>query len=103
MNNEENDRSETGGDDYMDENMLREKRAGDMDLGGGTGSSMNFETRSGKGQPQSSTNKPIRSYMEGSQLDDNMSVADRKRKQAQLEKAMPAEGKSKACADCTIF
>ena len=50
MNNEENDRSETGGDDYMDENMLREKRAGDMDLGGGTGSSMNFETRSGKGQ-----------------------------------------------------
>ena len=49
MNNEENDRSETGGDDYMDENMLREKRAGDMDLGGGTGSSMTFEGRSGKG------------------------------------------------------
>jgi len=41
MNKEENDKSETGGDDYQNEEWLRDKRAGDMDIGGpgGTGSS----------------------------------------------------------------
>lgn len=48
LNREDNDRSETGGDDYMDENMLKEKRAENMDLGGpgGTGSSASAPLRS---------------------------------------------------------
>jgi len=43
LNKEANDRSETGGDDYMNEDMLRDKRAENMDIGGpgGTGSSGN--------------------------------------------------------------
>ena len=42
LNKEENQKSETGGDSYMDEEILREKRARMMNLGGdpaGTGSS----------------------------------------------------------------
>ena len=41
LNKEDNDRSETGGDDYQNEDWLREKRAENMDIGGpgGTGSS----------------------------------------------------------------
>ena len=43
MNKEENDRSETGGEDYQNEDWLRDKRAENMDIGGpgGTGSSSN--------------------------------------------------------------
>ena len=74
MNKEENDRSETGGDDYQNEDWLREKRAANMDIGGpgGTGSSMTGSQKSNKrdgNNIQSSTNQqkqPIRSYMEGS-------------------------------------
>ncbi len=41
LNKEENDRSETGGDEYMYDDWKKEKRAGNMDIGGpgGTGSS----------------------------------------------------------------
>lgn len=74
MNKEENDRSETGGDDYQNEEWLRDKRAADMDIGGpgGTGSSMTASQKrnnSNANKIQSSTNQqkqPIRSYMEGS-------------------------------------
>ena len=41
LTNEENQKSETGGDSYMDEEILKEKRARMMNLGdpAGTGSS----------------------------------------------------------------
>ena len=75
MNKEENDRSETGGDDYQNEEWLRDKRAADMDIGGpgGTGSSMSESQKAKQrnvNKIQSSTTNqqktPIRSYMEGS-------------------------------------
>lgn len=42
MNREENDKSETGGEDYQNEEWLRDKKAAGMVIGGpgGTGSSM---------------------------------------------------------------
>lgn len=41
LDKEENDRSETGGDDYMNEDWLKDKKGRNMDFGGpgGTGSS----------------------------------------------------------------
>ena len=74
MNKEENDRSETGGDDYQNEEWLRDKRAADMDIGGpgGTGSSVSESQKAKRNvnEIQSSTTNqqktPIRSYMEGS-------------------------------------
>jgi len=64
--------------------MLKEKRAGNMDIGGpgGTGSSYSKKNAQLMSSTKDSNTKPIRSYMEGSQLDDNVTMAERKRKQA---------------------
>ena len=81
LNKEANDRSEVEGDDYQNEDMLRDKRAENMDIGGpgGTGSSgNNFDN-----QAKPSTNKQtpqIRSYMEAQSNDVNVSASSRLRK-----------------------
>ena len=68
MKKEDNDRSETGGDhDYMNEDMLRDKRAANMDIGGpgGTGSSSNNYSQMTKStNPNGAQTIKIQSYMD---------------------------------------
>ena len=100
LNKEDNERSETGGDDRNPDWL--EKRSQKIEIGGpgGTGSSATVS------KPKSGASKqmPIHNYTEVQQPDMNVSMASRKRKNNQhLEQAMPVDGKSKACADCSIF
>ena len=68
MNMEPNDRSDSGGEGEQNDDWLKDKRAGNMDIGGPGGSgSTSSKTKSANNGLMSSTgaDKPIRSYMEG--------------------------------------
>ena len=76
LHKENNERSETGGEDYQNDDWLKEKKGEKMDFGGpgGTGSSMPKSDYYYAAHGSSASTKKPTSYMEAHGQDMNVSI-----------------------------
>lgn len=90
MKSEDNDKSEIDPDESN-----QEQRAANMNISGPSETKVTSNSKNDQ--------VALTSYMQGSIAEMNNSVRHKKIPSSRLEGTIPVNGKSKACADCTIF